>query len=113
MHSFDLLLVFFVLNVVISIEIVVQIDDLTKGNTVQYLDSLESAIVKSESIQCDRQNRRSSNELDTFLGINFGSTLLTVVLVIAFEHLRLDVVFKCHFDGGVHHTSTKLISDWQ
>ena len=93
LHALNLLLILLVLNVVVSVQVVVQVDHLAKGDPVQDLDSLEGGVVKGESIKSDGENGRSSNKLDSLLGVLLARALFTVILVLAFEDLRLDVVF--------------------
>ena len=112
-HSLYLFLIFLVLDIFIAIQVVIEVDDLAKGDTIQDFYSLEGRIVKGESVEGNSEDGRSCHQFDTFLGIDFCLTDLTVVLIITIENLRLDVVFKGHLDRRVLDSCAKLIPNWQ
>jgi hypothetical protein len=110
-HSFDLLFVFLVFYVFVSVQIIVKVYHLTEGDTIQDLHSLERGVVESESVEGKSENRGACHEFYSFLCIHFNVTLRATILVVTFQDLWLDIVLKGHLYWGVHDAGAKFVPD--
>jgi len=113
LHFLHVVVVFLASDRVITIQIVVKVDDLWEGYTVVDFHSLKCRVVKGESVQDDCEDFWPLRKLNSFFSVLLALTALTEILVIASQLFRLDVILEGHLNRAIKDSRAKLVPDGQ